>query len=196
MALPRPGTITTRVASPRLPLSKPTRPRPRSPSASGCAFGAVRQPERTPLLDASGCGALPAQAPADAWISVRIRHRIAGHTGSRSCGESRRPGSCFPRKGVRAADREIRAAEQEQVQRAGAPAPSDVLNLSSARRDRGAEPCPPWGTSGPLVSVAGCRRGPGTARRSPRGTRARLKRTRPRATSAPRPSSGNRRSRS
>jgi hypothetical protein len=29
--------------------------------------------------------------------------------------------------------------------RAGAPALAEVLNLSSARRDRGAKPFPPWG---------------------------------------------------
>jgi hypothetical protein len=52
------------------------------------------------------------------------------------------------------------------------------------------------GTSGPLVSGAGCRRGPGTARRSPRGTRVRPLRTRRRETSSHRTSSGCRRSRS
>ena len=51
-------------------------------------------------------------------------------------------------------------------------------------------------TSGPLGSAAGCRRGPGTARRSPTGTRARPRRTRRREPSAPRTSCGCRRSRS
>jgi len=51
------------------------------------------------------------------------------------------------------------------------------------------------GASGPRVSVAGCRRGPGTVRRSPTGTQAHPSRTQPRATSTPRPSCGNHRSR-
>lgn len=50
---------------------------------------------------------------------------------------------------------------------AGAPALPEVLNLSSARRDRGAKPFSLWGATGPLVSVAGSRRGRGTADLAP-----------------------------
>ena len=50
--------------------------------------------------------------------------------------------------------------------------------------------------SGPLGSGAGCRRGPGTARRSPTGTRGCPRRTRCRGPAAPRTSCGCRRSRS
>jgi hypothetical protein len=39
-------------------------------------------------------------------------------------------------------DREIRSAQQDQVRRAGA---TEVLKLSSARRDRNAKPFPLWG---------------------------------------------------
>ena len=64
-----------------------------------------------------------------------------------------------------------------------------------AIRASGAEPAA-RGISGPPGSVAGCRRGPGTARRSPTGTRSRPRRTRRRETSAPRTTCGCRRSRS
>jgi hypothetical protein len=54
------------------------------------------------------------------------------------------PGPAFRAKRVGTADREIRAAQQS---RSGAPVLPEVLNLSSARCDRGAKPFLLWGTS-------------------------------------------------
>jgi hypothetical protein len=70
---------------------------------------------------------------------------IGGRGGYRSRKKGRRRSPGFRAKRVRTADREIRAAQQEQVRRAGAPALPEVLNLSSARRDRRAWPFSLWG---------------------------------------------------
>jgi hypothetical protein len=122
----------------------------------------------------------------------------------RGCGNSNREprpamtggGALFPREaGARRRPRDT-AAQQEQVWWRRRARATEVLNLSSARRDRGALAVSRWRTSGPLGSGAGCRRGLGTARRSPRGTPARPRRTRRRATSAPRTTREYRRSRS
>jgi hypothetical protein len=68
--------------------------------------------------------------------------------------------SCHRAKRARTADRDdaVRNRSRCGARRAGS---TEVLSLSSARRDRNAKPFPLWRTSGPLVSVAGCRRGPG-----------------------------------
>jgi hypothetical protein len=110
---------------------------------------------------------------ASTWSTARVATARAGEAGvassyPREAGAHREPRDTRCATGAGAARWRAGAARRGQSQQRPARPRRQAVSAVA--------------TSGPLVSVAGCRRGPGTARRSPRGTRARPTRTRRRAT--------------
>ena len=138
-----------------------TRRAPMIPPAPVSASERSRQREHHPALPRRRAEPSALATARTRPVLVRSEHVVDGEGGYRS---SRRNGcrvllsariGCAPR---------IARFALRNRSRCGATAPAEVLNLSGARGDRNAEPLRLRRTSGPLVSVAGCRRGPGTAR--------------------------------